>query len=270
MFKQKKPIRYTIIISLSLLLWLVFFPLTPIFEAIGVRSVLSEPLSGTISRLLAILWACWLLWKTNWGKKILSFQAQHSYLAWIFLIYAFLQLDEFFNLWATDTLILKDGAVFFTSISLQIATGAVEELFFRGLILAAFLTPQATYKDVMYGVIISSLAFGFSHLINLFALHWTIVLPMVVFTTFFGVALAALLLRSGSLWLCIACHALLNVTGEIASYLGSPISVYPAELPPAQIIGTILFTVPALFYGFWLLRKPSFTAWITANHTVEI
>jgi membrane protease YdiL (CAAX protease family) len=269
LFKRTSPTLNAIVISLCLLLWLTFFPLAPLFEAIGFHSELSTPLSETISRLLMILWAWYFLQGFAWGRKICKFQFHHAHLAWIFLAYAFLQLNEFFNLWLSGNLILANRVLFVTQISLQIVTGAVEEFIFRGVILLAFLHPQATHKDILRGVTISSLAFGLSHLINLLALNWTIVLPMVIFTTFFGVALAALLLRSGSLWLCIACHALLNVTGEIASYLGSPISVYPVELPPAQIIGTILFTVPALLYGFWLLRKPSLTAWVTANTAAE-
>ena len=120
-----------------------------------------------------------------------------------------------------------------------------EELFYRGVLLP-LLRPLGWRQAVLW----SSVAFGASHLVNVISgAYPPFVAMQVAATTVGGVALAAIRLRSGSLWPVLATHALLDVIA-IATLTG-PATTSPILVP---VLLTWLFANLALWrYGWRLL-----------------
>jgi membrane protease YdiL (CAAX protease family) len=82
-----------------------------------------------------------------------------------------------------------------------------EEIFFRGIVLEG-LRPQG-WRNAIIG---SAFLFGFAHSVNLIAgAHVAFTVMQIAATTAGGVTLAALRIRSGSLWPLIALHVVLDV-----------------------------------------------------------
>ena len=120
-----------------------------------------------------------------------------------------------------------------------------EELFYRGVMLP-LLRPLGWRRAVLW----SSLAFGASHLVNIVSgAYPPFVAMQVVATTAGGVALAAIRIRSGSLWPVLATHAALDVMA-IATLTG------PATQSPILVPVLLVWLVANLAlwrYGWRLL-----------------
>jgi membrane protease YdiL (CAAX protease family) len=100
-----------------------------------------------------------------------------------------------------------------------------EELFYRGVLLP-LLRPLGWRRAVVW----SSIAFGASHLANLAAgAYPPFVAMQVAATTAGGVALAAIRIRSGSLWPVLATHAVLDLIA--VSTLTGPATSSPILVP---------------------------------------
>jgi membrane protease YdiL (CAAX protease family) len=121
-----------------------------------------------------------------------------------------------------------------------------EEIFFRGLILQA-LVPVGVRRTV----ILSAVLFGLPHLFNAAGGVWDPLFTVAdTFAAFgIGVAFAALLFRTGTIWPLIFIHALVNFTALLA--LGS-------IMVPAQSVLSLAITATAgavlLIYGLYLVR----------------
>lgn len=98
----------------------------------------------------------------------------------------------------------------------QLLTGFGEELAFRGLILAALLVAWRTRPSrVRAAVLVSSLLFSLFHAVNL--LSGAPVLDtaaQLVYTFGLGALLAAVRLRTGTIWLVALVHGLIDVAGS--------------------------------------------------------
>lgn len=144
---------------------------------------------------------------------------------------------------------------------IALSTGFYEEILCRGLILSACMKKWGKTKKGMYlSVILSSIIFGFYHLINLVMGRGSLleVITQIVYSTFFGVFFSACFLRFGSLWPCIITHTLFDMMGtldEIASkniFTGHVLNMnYSLE----NALTTILITLPLFLYGLFILRK---------------
>jgi membrane protease YdiL (CAAX protease family) len=100
-----------------------------------------------------------------------------------------------------------------------------EELFYRGVLLP-LLRPLGWRRAIVW----SSIAFGASHLANLASgAYPPFVAMQVAATTAGGVALAAIRIRSGSLWPVLATHAVLDVVA--VSTLTGPGTSSPILVP---------------------------------------
>ena len=121
-----------------------------------------------------------------------------------------------------------------------------EETFFRGLILQALLP-----VGVRRTVILSAVLFGLPHLLNAAGGVWDPLFTLAdTFAAFgIGVAFAALLFRTGTIWPLIILHAFVNFTALLA--LGS-------IMVPAQSLSSLAITASAgsvlLIYGLYLVR----------------
>jgi len=147
--------------------------------------------------------------------------------------------------------------------ALNIALGAFsEEMMFRGVLFAALRTRLA----VAPAVIISSVLFGFAHLVNI-AVFGNLQLAgaQAVAAAMSGVLFMAIRLRTGSLIPAIVYHALWDFTSLMAvtrllSDPGSGAGAATAAatsggLPIGMLVAPIALLLPNFLYALFLLRK---------------
>ncbi len=131
--------------------------------------------------------------------------------------------------------------------ALTLVIGFAEETYFRGLILTALL-PTGTIR----GVVLSSFLFAAPHLLNIIGGVWdpffTIVDSIAAFGL--GMTLAAIRLRTGSIWPLVGIHALFDFSSLI--FLGG-IEV-PAQ-SPQDLFMSVLLGIVFVIYGLFLLRR---------------
>ena len=119
--------------------------------------------------------------------------------------------------------------------------GFLEEVIFRGLLFKGMCK-----SNVTAAIIVSSLTFGFGHIVNLLLgepVYETLL--QLVYASAIGFCYTALFHVSGSILPCILSHAFVNST-----------SIFAVEASPAgNIVITVVQTILGVGYGLWLLRK---------------
>lgn len=124
-----------------------------------------------------------------------------------------------------------------------------EEIFFRGIVLEG-LRPQG-WRNAIIG---SALLFGFAHAVNIVAgAHAAFTVMQIAATTAGGVTLAALRIRSGSLWPVVALHVALDVMALTTLTAGGV--DHPMLIPILMVWLALNLTLWA--YGWRLIRGRS-------------
>ena len=102
-----------------------------------------------------------------------------------------------------------------------LCVGVLEELAFRGVLLPLLLRRfGATARGMWKSVLLSSVIFGFVHLVNLIeGAGVAATLMQVGYSILTGALCAVLLLRTGNLGYCMVFHAVFNFGGGMAAYL---------------------------------------------------
>ena len=121
----------------------------------------------------------------------------------------------------------------------MLCVGFIEELLFRG-----FLFKAMCRDNVKWAIVVSSLTFGFGHIVNL--MNGAELIPtllQIVYAVAIGFLFTVIFYRSGSLVVCMASHGIFNALSAFA--------VTPAA--PGQIVTTIILTVISVSYGLWIL-----------------
>ena len=123
-----------------------------------------------------------------------------------------------------------------------------EEVMFRGILLHGLMTRL----QVLPAVMVSSVLFGAVHTLNAFITGDLFAsLLQALAAALQGVGLAAVRVRTSSLWPMILVHALYDC-GLLLLAAGS----HPAPATPgAASVFPILFVLPVFVYGLFLLRK---------------
>ena len=133
------------------------------------------------------------------------------------------------------------------------ATGALEELVFRGLILSLLLTASSDShepRNAWNAILISALLFSLPHALNLFAGHAEArVLAQLVWSFLLGVVFACLRISGRSIWPVAVLHGAMNAFVHV-NRLG--IEIQPSLLGAAALA---FAPVPLCVYGAMLLRK---------------
>ena len=175
------------------------------------------------------------------------------WLAWLPFVYAGL---PFINLIWRDLAGDIDPWVIAASAANGLVRGSavalLEETTFRGLVLAILLNRlRQTRAHVRRAVLLSGLLFGLWHLPV--QPHWETNLSQWVYAAFAGVGFAAVVLRTRSIWLLIAAHALLIVSNFIVSAVTVDV---PASLTQVRwgAVMSVLMMLPLLVYGLYLIR----------------
>ena len=124
----------------------------------------------------------------------------------------------------------------------MLCVGFLEEIIFRGFLF------QAMRKDgLKSAIIVSSVTFGFGHIINLLSGAELIpTLIQILYAVSTGFAFTLLFLKSGCLWPCILTHSAINALSAFV----------PGEIPlPTQLISGLFLTVVSLCYALYYLKK---------------
>jgi membrane protease YdiL (CAAX protease family) len=144
-------------------------------------------------------------------------------------------------------------------ILLYLAVGFMEEIVFRGATLSILLNKWGgSRKKIYWVVLLSNLAFGSLHIVNLIMGRRTLLSTgaQVLYGTFFGVFFAACFLRNKSIWPVIFGHALFDLCGNFSDIsVGSLTFNQVMDLTWQDALVSTLITLPLLVYGLVLLRK---------------
>jgi membrane protease YdiL (CAAX protease family) len=137
-----------------------------------------------------------------------------------------------------------ETVLYFLAVALVI--GVSEETYFRGLMLQS-LVPLGVFRTVL----ISAVLFALPHLLNALSGAWD---PAFTFADSFaafgiGVAFAAILFRTGTIWPVIGIHALTDFTALLSN--GTLLVSTQSALQIASVAGAGLL---ALAYGLFLIR----------------
>ena len=106
------------------------------------------------------------------------------------------------------------GASLWYAIGSMALVGFVEEMVFRGFLFRALLRKDGPRT----AVIVSAVTFGIGHIVNLLAGMATAEnLMMILFAVAWGFVFTMVYYKSGSLWLCILVHAVVDVLSMVAA-----------------------------------------------------
>jgi membrane protease YdiL (CAAX protease family) len=133
------------------------------------------------------------------------------------------------------------------------ATGALEELVFRGLILSILLNGNLgddNSSDPWRAIIISALLFSVPHALNLFVGHAEArVVAQLIWAFLLGIVFACLRITGRSIWPVAVLHGVTNAFVHV-NRLG--VEIQPSVVRAAALA---LAPVPLCIYGAVLLRK---------------
>jgi uncharacterized protein len=237
-------IRYPYRSALSF--WLLFFflniPAGVIGLALTMNPLMLVIVADSLISIAGILLILGLLWWKRAGFSTIG--ERHDIILYLPPIgIALISLVEGVTIPAPSLIIL------FVLFSLVV--GLAEETFFRGLILPTLL-PVGIWRAVL----ISAVLFAVPHLLNAVGGAWDPLFTVADSVAAFGIgiAFAALLIRTGSIWPLIGIHALVNFTALLS--LGS--LFIPAQ-SPAELAVTVVVGILMTLYGVYLLRpgKPA-------------
>ena len=147
------------------------------------------------------------------------------------------------NLWfgVQKNMSVPDTLLFVGS---MLCVGFLEEFIFRGLLF------RAMEKDnLKAAVIVTSLTFGFGHIINLFNGSGMDLLAnagQVVSAVAFGFLFVVMFMKSGSLLICIAAHSTINA---LSAFAVSPSPIW-------DLITALILTVIAASYALIFWKNP--------------
>ncbi|MCR3905555.1 MAG: CPBP family intramembrane metalloprotease [Tenericutes bacterium] len=135
----------------------------------------------------------------------------------------------------------------------SLSVGFFEEIIFRGMILVFLLDKFKEEKNgVMISIILSSLIFGFIHVLNIFngaSVNSTML--QIGYSFLVGMMWAVLFLKTGNLWLTMLLHATFNFFGQVMFYLGTVDGRYDQF----TMLLTIIIALFAGIYTIWIFRQ---------------
>ena len=123
--------------------------------------------------------------------------------------------------------------------------GYVEEIIFRGFLFRVLL--KSNKPPV--AILISAVTFGAGHIVNLLTGHATLETAIqIVFAIVIGFIFTFLFYKSGSLWICIIAHSLIDVFSKFAA---------PREDMTMSCAYWGATVIVAFVYGLYLGKKPA-------------
>lgn len=177
---------------------------------------------------------------------------------WLAWLPALLVLVNLSNLIGNDVVANPDIARIVAGFGQGLSIALFEETTYRGLVLAILLNRyHATRGQVIGSVLFGSLLFGLYHLPT--NPHWEMNVSQWIYATFLGVGFAAVMLRTRSIWIGVAIHALIIGVSIGTNALISGEAVLLGESGVIENVrwramASVLVTLPIFVYGLYLLR----------------
>ena len=186
---------------------------------------------------LAMFWVCRndLLRKYGLCKPSLPAKRALFYIPLIICVSCNLWFGVQKNMSVPDTLLFVGS---------MLCVGFLEEFIFRGLLFRAM-----EKNSVKAAVIVTSLTFGFGHIINLFngsGMDLLANVGQVVSAVAFGFLFVTIFMKSGSLLICIAAHSTINA---LSAFAVSPSPIW-------DLITALILTVIAASYALIFWKNP--------------
>lgn len=203
-------------------------------QAVGIEKIVTAPISIILTAFL-YLWIRRSGLKEKYGLCPLEGGAK-KYLYFIPLVLLALP-----NVWQGFQPGLRFAGTFFSIVSM-LCVGFLEEVIFRG-----FLFKALCRDNVKQAVLISSITFGFGHIVNLFrGQNIPETLSQIVYAAAIGFLFTILFYRGKSLWPCILTHSAVNSLSVTANHT--------VQNPFMGWIGCIFLTVVSLGYAAYILK----------------
>lgn len=144
---------------------------------------------------------------------------------------------------------IRDGRVtaILSAFVLAMFVGLTEEYVFRGMILPLAIRAFSGKHQIFFGVMVSSILFGSTHLFNLTQQSLMATSEQMLSATAIGALLAAIYLRTGNLWFVIVTHALQDFPGIAGPSQGMQLEM--------SVLPLMIITAAFFIFAWLLLRK---------------
>lgn len=227
---EKNEVTFSII---WILIYVITMSMADYFSyLVGIEKVFTMPLSITLVTIL-LIWINKEKVSSRYGLTKGCF-TQKAYLYFIPLI-----VTVSVNFWGGVRIQYTFLETVLYVISM-LSVGIIEEIIFRG-----FLFKALSKDNVKVAIIVSSLTFGFGHIINLVSgAELLPTLLQIAYATAAGFSFTIIFYKSGSLLPCIIAHSVMNATSVFACNMGVIM----------DIITAVVFIVIFMGYALWILK----------------
>ncbi len=215
-------------------LYVVLFSIADNFsQMLGIEKIITTPLSVGLVAVL-FLW----LKKSGLLNKYGLCKISGNYKTYLYFIpFVLLSTCNFWN-GLTMNLSITETVLYIVS---MLCVGFIEEVIFRG-----FLFKSICKDNVKSAIIISSITFGFGHIVNLLnGAEFLSTMLQIVYAVAIGFAFTVLFYKSGSIIPCIVTHSVVNATSAFCVEGTTVMDVFSA----------VAITVIAALYGVFILLK---------------
>lgn len=238
------------LVTLSALVWYV---VASLFATALVQDDVGWNVVEALGRLLGASFFALLLWRLGWldGAGVTN---PGSLAAWlvVMLIMAFEVVAYQLALFGDLALGISDPNMSAAVGLNALATGPIEELPFRGIILYALLRIWGdTRKGIVGSVLVSAAVFSGSHLIHLALGRPPDMVAVKLLVTFLsGIYLAAFVLRWKTIWTVVVFHAVVNAVMTVRA-----IEIEGFAETASSLSMIIPFQVPFVLLGLAMIWK---------------
>jgi membrane protease YdiL (CAAX protease family) len=260
-FLERQPIAASVLIFIAAKVWFIIATVLPT-STIGrwspVAGSAAVVLVGAVAPLVLVYR---FLQQKGWAHLVGFTPARKWHALWLAWLPALYVLVNFINLAGNATTMPLSGDAMRMILTQTASVPVFEETVFRGLILATLLNRyHASRGEILKAVMIGAVLFGCWHLpMPNNPDVWQQSAARVVYTFFWGVCWAALVVRTRSIWIGMIVHALILASNLLVSTLtvgeAVPLSQTVAAAAASRSAAfTVLATVPLLLYGLYLLK----------------
>ena len=227
---EKNEVTFSII---WILIYVITMSMADYFSyLVGIEKVFTMPLSITLVTIL-LIWINKEKVSSRYGLTKGCFP-QKAYLYFIPLI-----VTVSVNFWGGVRIQYTILETLLYVISM-LSVGIIEEIIFRG-----FLFKALSKDNVKVAIIVSSLTFGFGHIINLVSgAELLPTLLQIAYATAAGFSFTIIFYKSGSLLPCIIAHSVMNATSVFTCNMGVIM----------DIITAVVLIVIFMGYALWILK----------------
>lgn len=248
LFATRRPLAFGLIITLVFILLVLISSI--VVSALYPGDTIGWYLSSTIGRLVAIAVLLMLTALLGWLGPA-GFIRLGDWQVWLVTLLALVYAIPASAYAMTGDLDFRtpDPALAASAAIFILIHAFLEEVAFRGLVLHGFIrVSDGTYRDLLKGILLSSLLFGAYHLIYLLGEPLPVVLLRVVVGFFLGILLGALVVSGGSIYPAAFFHGVLN----FAAYLNLTSSAVQASAYSWLLLS--LGLLPLAVCGVLLIR----------------